>query len=195
MSLPQNICKIVVTGTSGCGKTTLGKHLSEHLGAKLVDLDEFYWLPGWKKRDDEEFFSQIKRELTANKWVVCGNYSRGRDEIWPQADMIIWLDLSLRVCLWRALKRSFDRLLRKQVCCNGNYETFVRLIGKESILLWIWNTHSKRKKAYSAYFANPTANRHLIRLTNRHEVSEFIKKWTQLELHESVDFQKTGNAN
>lgn len=172
-----NFKKMAIIGTSGCGKTTLGSYLSAATKAKFVDLDELYWSPGWIKRDDEEFFAEIKREISVDRWIVCGNYSRARHEIWPFADVIIWLDLPLRTCLWRAFKRSLSRYIYKIPCCNGNYETLGRLFGKESILLWIWNTYPRRKKTYSSYFNTQTDTNRLIRLTNGNEVNQFIQSY------------------
>ncbi len=91
--------RIVVIGTSGTGKTFLGSKLSIILGMKFVDLDDINWLPGWKQRSDEDFIECIKKELSCDEWVVSGNYSRANKYIWPQADMITWIDLPLFHCL------------------------------------------------------------------------------------------------
>src|SRR5690606_24895474 len=130
-------------------KTTLGRKLSILLGKKQIDLDDLYWLPNWICRSDEEFFNLIQDELHGEEWIICGNYSRTQEQIWKQVDMIIWLDLPLSTCLWRAFKRSVKRWFKHESCCNGNYETIRRIFGRNSILLWIWNTFPRRKNAYA----------------------------------------------
>ena len=37
--------KILITGASGSGTTTLGKSLSKRLNWGLIDADDYYWLP------------------------------------------------------------------------------------------------------------------------------------------------------
>jgi adenylate kinase family enzyme len=169
--------KVVIVGTSGCGKTTLGRKLSVLNGQKLVDLDEIYWLPNWTPRPDEEFFTLLQQEIASDGWVLCGNYSRAQQQIWDQADTIIWIDLPLSTCLWRGFKRSIFRLITQEPCCNGNYETASRFFSKNSILLWIYNTYARRKNAYSKLFSTPSHSRQFIRLKNTIELNEFINNF------------------
>ncbi|MDA1337721.1 MAG: adenylate kinase, partial [bacterium] len=115
-----------------CGKTTLGQKLSDLTGRNCIDLDDLYWLPNWTKRSDEDFFSLIKKEMTADHWIFTGNYSRAQLHIWPQVDMIIWLDLPISRCLWQALKRTLRLYINQEPCCNENYETLEPL-AKEAL--------------------------------------------------------------
>jgi adenylate kinase family enzyme len=87
--------RIIVVGTSGCGKTTLANNLSKALGIPCIDLDDHYWLPGWQKRNTEEFYTIIE-ELTKGKlWIISGNYSEVRHLTWARCDTVIWLDYSM----------------------------------------------------------------------------------------------------
>ena len=176
MSFPN---KIVIVGTSGCGKTTLGRKLAILGGQKLVDLDDIYWLPNWTPRSDVEFFTLLQKEVANDRWIISGNYSRARAHIWQEADMIIWLDLPLTTCLWRGFKRSLFRWIKQEPCCGGNYETFGRLFGKDSILLWIFNTYARRKSTYSELFSSLPSSKRYIRLKNTKEINEFINYWSK----------------
>ncbi len=166
--------RIVIIGTSGCGKTYLGRQLSNLTGYKSVDLDDLFWKPGWIQRDDGEFISLLKKEVSASKWIISGNLSRANEIFWPQADLIIWLDLPLSHCLWHAFKRSISRCVTREPCCNGNYESWARLIGKNSILRWIRNSPPRRKKAYETFFNENAQKRSLLRLKSRQEVNQFL---------------------
>ncbi|MCP5506429.1 MAG: hypothetical protein H7A38_06065 [Chlamydiales bacterium] len=37
--------RIVIIGSCGSGKTSLGRHLARNLGNPVTDLDDLYWLP------------------------------------------------------------------------------------------------------------------------------------------------------
>ena len=78
--------RIVIVGTSGCGKTTLANKLSKMLSIPCIDLDDYYWLPNWQSRDPEEFYT-IVGELTKDEsWIINGNYSNVRKLIWERCD-------------------------------------------------------------------------------------------------------------
>ncbi|MCP5506852.1 MAG: adenylate kinase [Chlamydiales bacterium] len=142
--------KIMIIGTSGSGKTTLGRRISASLGHPHTDLDDLFWLPGWVRHPDDHVIKNINKIVDADRWVITGNYtSIGSKHIWPEAELIIWLDYSIWRCLWQGIKRSVHHIIRKEPMCNGNYEKWSRLLGSESILLWIITTHRKRKKRYT----------------------------------------------
>ena len=45
--------RINVVGTSGCGKSTVGKRIAERLSVPYIQLDELYWKPNWAESTDE----------------------------------------------------------------------------------------------------------------------------------------------
>jgi len=138
--------KIVIIGVSGCGKTTLGKKLSKDLGIKLYDLDEFYWLENWVKRDKQEFVKLIKQAANEDSWIICGNASKYRHYFWPQADLIIWLDLPLYTLIYRGIKRGIKQYFTKEKICNGNTQNLKQLC--YLVFYWILKSYPKRKKDY-----------------------------------------------
>jgi len=141
----------VIIGTSCSGKTTLGKRVSEKLSISLIDLDQYNWLPGWKMRPNEELRKMIKKEVEKSGWVVCGNYFKLQDIIWPKADVIIWLDYPLRVCFWRCLKRTILGIATTKPICNGNYDSLSNLFSRNSIFYWMFRSHFRRHKRYTAF--------------------------------------------
>ncbi len=140
--------RIVIIGSCGSGKTTLGNHLSENLGYPVADLDTFYWLPNWTFRPSEEFASLIEDATSTDCWIICGNQSKYRHLIWPKADTIIWLDLPLYVLLWRVISRSIRRIIDKKEICNGNRETFSRLFSSKSIVKWLLGSYFRHRRDY-----------------------------------------------
>lgn len=101
--------RIMVIGvSSGVGKSTFARRLGELIGIKVTHLDRLYWKPGWVEAPIEEF-SEAQRQVVQNeKWVIEGNYTGTFDIREPYADTIIYLELPLRVCLSRVLKRRIQ---------------------------------------------------------------------------------------
>ena len=52
----------------------------------------------------------MRRALAGDAWVVEGNYRKVRAVYWSQVEMLVWLDLPLRVAIWRVLRRTLRRL-------------------------------------------------------------------------------------
>ncbi|WP_316356102.1 shikimate kinase [Candidatus Neptunichlamydia sp. REUL1] len=146
--------RIVIIGTCGSGKTTLGNHLAKNLDYPVTDLDDLYWLPNWTQRPIEEFASLIEETTLSETWIICGNQSRFRHLIWPKADTIIWLDLPLYTLLWRTIRRALCNIRTKKAFCNGNYESFPHLLSRHSIVVWILKSFLKRRRDYLAEMKN-----------------------------------------
>lgn len=142
--------RVVIIGSSGCGKTTLAKVLSSKWGLAMCDLDELAWMPNWIERDRAKERADVEKVVANEKWVIAGNYSRHRDLIWVNADLIIWLDLPLLTCLWRGFRRSIKNILLDRSLCNGNYDSFRRLFrwDNRSIIYWIYSNHKKKRMRY-----------------------------------------------
>ncbi len=167
--------KIVIVGTSGSGKTCLGKKLSQISGLPQTDLDEIFWLPGWIESDRRELEQKISEKVNSDEWIISGNYNRVSDVIWQKANMMIWLDYPLLKIFWRCLKRSFRRIVTREICCNGNYETIKMLFSSKSILLWVLKTYRKRKKTYSKFFQDHNDSQiQLVRITNALDEKKFL---------------------
>ena len=164
--------KIAIIGTSGSGKTTLGHRLASITGYKLIDLDELFWLPKWKIRPQKEFIELVECELENDSWIISGNYEYCRAQVWTSADTILWLDYPFYIIFWRALKRSVVRLFTRKTCCNGNYETLIRLFSSQSILWWILKTYRMRKKVYGQYYKSKIFN--MIKVKNQKDIEEII---------------------
>jgi adenylate kinase family enzyme len=148
--------RIVIIGTCGSGKTTLGNHLAENLDYPVTDLDDLSWLPNWTRRPIDEFASLIEKATLSETWIICGNQSRFRHLIWPKADTIIWLDLPLHTLLWRTTRRALRNIKTKKAFCNGNYESFSRFLGRHSIIVWVLKTFLKHRRNFSSEMKRAT---------------------------------------
>ncbi len=139
--------RVWILGASGSGKSTFARALSDTIGADCVDLDELNWRPNWQSAPESAFALAVDRALGARAWVVAGNYTKTQARCLHLADTIIWLDYPLPLVLWRQLKRTLRRIVRRESCCNGNFESWQRTLSRDSVALWLLRTFARRKRA------------------------------------------------
>ena len=101
----------MIGSASGNGKTTLGKELARRLDVPFVELDALVHGPNWVETPDDELRAAIEPVLAADGWVIDGAY-RGKlgDLVLRSADVVVWLDLPIRVWLPRLLRRTVRRI-------------------------------------------------------------------------------------
>jgi adenylate kinase family enzyme len=142
--------RIVVYGPSGSGKTTLGRALGAKLGVPFVELDSiFHAYPRWVDLSREEFRAEVTQLLEVYKggWVMDGNYSATREILLPLADTVVRIKLPFRTVYWRLVRRTVRRVVTREKLWNGNSETWLDMLGKESMLWWgihHWNEGQRR---------------------------------------------------
>ena len=167
--------RVIIIGSSGAGKTTLAKKLSAKLDIPHVELDSLYHQANWQPASDEEFLASVKAATNGDSWVLCGNYySRIGQEIWPQADTIIWCNYSFGRVFWQLLHRTLTRGVRRAELWNGNRERLSALFTKDSIILWMLQNWKKQTVRYEEMFRKPPISATLIRLKNPKERQDFL---------------------
>ena len=98
--------KVIVAGVSaGAGKSTFAINLGNRLNIHVHHLDSYYWKPGWIERDPEEFTDAQHQLVGGDTWIIEGNYASSMEIRMAEADTFIYLELPLRVCIYRVLKR------------------------------------------------------------------------------------------
>jgi len=171
--------RISIVGTSGSGKSTLGKTLGKELGLHFLELDSYFHGPNWTPTPNEIFKGNLFQRLgidpsssllledgKVREWIVDGNYGVVRNIVWKNATVILWLDYHYVVVFPRLLFRILKRGIFRTVLWNGNVENmFSHFFSKDSLLLWVWRTHSGRKIEFSKLlFEAPITNAYVIRL-------------------------------
>lgn len=82
--------RISVVGTTGSGKTTLARSISQHRQIPHIELDALHWDANWTAASDQVFRERVTQALHGSTWVVDGNYSKVRDIVWGQADTVVF---------------------------------------------------------------------------------------------------------
>jgi adenylate kinase family enzyme len=146
--------RIVVVGTSGSGKTTFAQQLAGILKRTHIELDALHWGPNWTVRPD--FPEVVSVAITADEWVVDGNYQIVRNEIWRRATAIVWLNYPFRMIFYRALFRTIRRLVSRELLYAGNRESFRgAFLKRDGIPLWVIRTYRSRRREYRVLFSQP----------------------------------------
>lgn len=102
-------------------------------------------------------------------------YQWFREMLMQNADLLIWLDYPFFKIFWQTIKRTLRRLVRREPCCNGNYETFRRqFFSKYSIFWWVISTYKKRRRDYTALMQQPTCKHKWVVVRNAREREELL---------------------
>ena len=169
--------RIVVHGPSGSGKSTLARDVASALAVPYLELDGLYHLENWRPRERESFRAAVATFVTQPRWVVDGNYSAVRDDLWSRADQIVVIDLPRRLVTWRVLRRTLRRGLRREVLWNGNREQLRTLLMRDperNIVLWSWRTHARFHSLVPRDVRRDAPHAALVVLTTRRAVSGFL---------------------
>src|SRR5262245_34358281 len=139
-----------MVGTSGSGKTTVGRKLAARLGVPFIELDAVFHQPGWTALPREEFRSRVRELADGDAWVLDGNYSAVLGLGWSRADPGVWFDLPRATGMRQLIPRTFGRMISRRELWNGNRESLRFLFDRdEAILRWAWTQHHKYAKRYA----------------------------------------------
>lgn len=169
--------RINVIGTSGSGKSTFSKQLSDITGYPHIQIDALFWKPNWEPSDDQEFLPLLESTLEQESWILDGNYQKTAPVKWKNVEAVIWLDYSYPLTFYRILKRTIKRsFTREKLWGTNNREQFMKgFFSRESIIWWMMKTHSPYRKEYSLIMEVPEyAHIHFIRLKSPKEAQQFL---------------------
>ncbi len=150
-SVPE---RVAVIGVTGSGKTAFAARLAHLLGIRHIELDAIHWGPDWTPMAREEFAARVDALVRDGTWVVDGNYYRKLgDIVLSRADTVVWLDYGLPVILWRLLRRTVGRLVRREVLWGKNRETFRgQFLSRDSLFVYAVSSRKRMHTRYEALF-------------------------------------------
>jgi adenylate kinase family enzyme len=110
--------------------------------------------------------------VAADGWVVDGNYRAVRPLVRERATHIVWLDLPRWRVMLQVVRRTIVRVGLRRELWNGNRErwrNFFSLDPMESIIVWAWTTHGRRRREYEEQ-----VDERWVRLRSRREVRAWL---------------------
>jgi adenylate kinase family enzyme len=149
---------VSVVGNSGSGKSTMAAALARRLGVPHVELDGLKHQPGWTELPRDEFAARVRTTIAVEGWVIDGNYSEVRDEIWQRADTVVWLDPPRAVVMRQIVGRTLRRVIWRTELWNGNREPWSNMYTfdpQQSVIAWAWIKHRHYRELYEGLAADP----------------------------------------
>ena len=114
---------IVVIGPGGSGKTRLSALLADRLHARHVEIDALWHGPNWESCGPEELHRRVSAATEGDDWVCDGTYHTIiGDIVLERGETVAWLDLPVRLVMWRLVRRSWVRKRDQVTLWNGNTE-------------------------------------------------------------------------
>lgn len=103
----RNSNKIAIIGGSASGKTTLSRQIASDTGLPLFHTDQLIWSGKWEAVPEQAYVTKHQEILDKESWIIEGHIDSEMVDRLKAADMIIYLDYSRFVCVWRFVKRWF----------------------------------------------------------------------------------------
>jgi adenylate kinase family enzyme len=147
--------RILVYGVTGSGKTSLARRIGEATGLPWHSIDdEVGWLPGWIERPADEQMRIVSEVVSSEPWIMDTAYGRWLDVVLLRANLIVALDYPRWVSLTRLVRRTTRRVLTGETVCNGNVETWRKVLSSDSILVWHFRSFSRKRSRIAAWEAD-----------------------------------------
>ncbi|AJY76195.1 DNA topology modulation protein [Paenibacillus beijingensis] len=162
--------RVLVLGSAGSGKSTLSQKLGTILDLPVIHLDSYYWKPNWVSTSNEEW-DQIVEELTMkDQWIMNGNYSRTMDIRIKRADMIIFLDMPMLLCIYRVIKR---RLMYHKKTRPDMNEGCPEKLDWE-FFKWVWNYRKRSRMGTLHKLEQVKKDKQIIIVKTKKQINELM---------------------
>ncbi|HXD68185.1 MAG TPA: shikimate kinase [Solirubrobacteraceae bacterium] len=143
---------VVIASASGNGKTTMGRALAERMGVPFIELDALVHGPDWTETPNDVLAERLAPVLASEGWVIDNVYRRKLGNlVLEAADVVVWLDLPIRVWLPRLVRRTGRRLVGREQIWNGNRESLRTAVwGRDSLFGHALRMHFARRREWPA---------------------------------------------
>lgn len=163
--------RVLVVGTSGVGKTTLSLEIAEALGLPVHHLDLLGWQAGWVRRPKAEFERDVDALMKKDAWVVEGNYLETLSARVGRAQVLVFIDLPLWLCLVRVFGRWWkNRGQQRHDLPEGCLEPL-----PWTFLKWVLSAPPSRQALWRRV-AKDYPKLRFVRLSSARQVDAFVRE-------------------
>jgi adenylate kinase family enzyme len=162
--------KVIVIGPGGAGKSTFATQLGALKGLPVIHLDTWHWKPGWVEPSKADWTNTVALLINREAWIMDGNYSGSLQTRLEASDVVIFLDLPRRVCLWRVMRRLIRyRNTNRPDMAPGCDEHFdLKFLG------WIWNYRRSTRPKIVRLLETAGKNKEIVWLRSRAAVAGYL---------------------
>jgi adenylate kinase family enzyme len=167
--------RIMILGNGGSGKSTLAARLGDILQLPVFHLDKYFWQPGWREPEPEQWRGKLNELIHLDRWIIDGNYTDTFMERLERAEAVIYLDFSTLNCLWNIagrIIRSYGRV--RPDMADGCPEKF-----DWEFIRWIWRFKNTHRFRIFKIISQCKMEKGITLLRNRKSVNQFIESFRQ----------------
>jgi len=164
--------RICIIGPSNSGKSTLADKISAKTGYPATHLDQLAHKPftDWQRRPHDEFIQLHDRVITADAWVIDGNYSLCMPRRFQRATSVIWLDLPRAGCILRYIKRCMQPEHLRRGGLDGAKKEF-----SLGLIRYTWQSYPQKKPQYAEILSACGKEPYMI--TSMQELAAHMRHW------------------
>ncbi|GAC1654137.1 MAG: ATPase AAA [Candidatus Dormibacteraceae bacterium] len=159
---------MAVVGGSGGGKTTISLAIGAALNLPVIHLDAEYWQPGWVGSSRERWQAHFSDLAARPRWVMDGTYGSTTAAELAAADLVIDVEVSRLLSLYRVVRRSLRWRGRTRPDLAAGCPERLRW----EFVAFVWRFPRRGRPALDAAIA--AAGVPVIRLRSRVEARRFL---------------------
>ena len=124
---------IHIFGASGSGTTTLARKISAELGYKLMDTDDYFWLPTaekyTEKRPVAERIEMMNRDIDgADNVVISGSLTDWGDVLIPRFTLAVRIEMDRNLRIERLMQREKERYGARIAPDGDRYQAYLAFV-------------------------------------------------------------------
>lgn len=171
--------RIVILGNCGGGKSTLAAQLGDAFDLPVYHLDRLFWKPGWVESERDEFDARVLAVAATERWVIDGNYTRTLQVRIDRADLIIYIEISRTLAVYRVVRRSIAHWGRTRPDMGDDCPDHI----DPAFLAFVWNYPNRRGAEYPQMLeeARSVVTRVVVLRAGR-EVTRYVEKLARVKM-------------